>query len=138
MGTHSRWRQNFTDPRYPPMTKDYRLCRGENEYDIYIDEGGGTRLVCRWAGAELLSYFSVQNQILFTTQHVRADGIMIEEILTATKPGDPSTSGVVSFNPGTIQRFGFRRTGVCNEPTCKLTPAGQTSNHKLNGAQSGH
>ncbi len=121
--TCTTWRQHFIDSHYPPMTKDYRLCRGANVSDIYVDEGGGVKLLSRWAGEELLSYFSVAGQVLFTTQRIREDGAMIEEILTSSQPSEkPSLDGVESFMPGTVQRFGLRRTGECTE--CVLTPAG--------------
>ena len=126
--TCTTWRQNFTDPRYPPITKDYRFCRGKNDSDWYVDEGDGVRLLSRWAGDELLSFFAVGSQLLFTTQYIREDGAMIEEILTATQPtGEAPHGAVVSFEPGTVQRFGFRRTGDCS--ACILTPAAATTTH---------
>ncbi len=90
----------------PTQTKDYRLCRGAEATDLWVDEGGGVTLAARLLGDVLVSPFKYGNILLVASTRVEGDR-MIEEILSARDA--PATEGVVKLTATNLQRLDFRR-----------------------------
>ena len=105
-GACTVWRRDFTSSAHPPMTKDYKLCRGTTEGDLYIDEGNGVKLPSRLVGDTLLTPFKYGKLILLTSTRLRGD-VLEEEIVTVDDK--PAVEGPLPLQARGIQRITLRR-----------------------------
>jgi hypothetical protein len=104
--TCSTWRKTFAEDGVVRQVKDYKLCRGQGEQDLYVDEGDGTKLTTRWIGDVLVSPFKYDNILLITSTRLRGE-VLEEEILVVTDK--PAIQGVQPLLPRSIQRSEMRR-----------------------------
>ncbi|UJR18490.1 hypothetical protein I4U23_005396 [Adineta vaga] len=74
-------------------TKNYRLCRGRNADDLYIDEGSST-LAVQWINDMLVSSFKFSG--LFTISRLRMRGNILEEEILTTDDTPAIKNKVVS------------------------------------------
>jgi hypothetical protein len=89
------------------QTKDYKLCRGAEPGDLWVDEGDGVTLSARLLGDVLVSPFKYGTILLVASTRVDGDR-MVEEILSAKDA--PATEAVVKLTATNLQRLDFRRT----------------------------
>lgn len=114
-GECSRWRTIYEENGRRAGVKDYRLCRGPNPDDLYVDEGTvaegkDVRLAARWLGDTLVSAFEVRGLVLFTA--VRVQGTtMSEDIWVARRP-EASQDDVPSLPITSLQRLTLERTST--------------------------
>ena len=107
--TCTMWKTTYSENGQVVSIKDYRLCRGFGEGDLFIDEGNGVKLASRWIGDVLITPFRYDRLLLISM--TRLDGRALqEEILTV----DDSVSnvGIESLHSRSIQRLMFERSPV--------------------------
>jgi hypothetical protein len=104
--TCALWRTTYAEGGSVRQVKDYHLCRGAGADDVFIDEGGGTRLSARWIGDALITPFKVGDVLLVST--VRLRGVLLEEEIL-TVQDRPATPGVQPLVARSIQRLVLRR-----------------------------
>lgn len=83
-GECSLWKTIYSPVGEPSSIKDYRLCRGNGSDDLFIDEGDGLHLSCRWIEETqmLISPFKYANLLLIAVTRL-IDGLRLqEEIVT--------------------------------------------------------
>lgn len=100
------WRSTYSEGGVVKQTKDYKLCRGTGVNDLYIDEGGGTKVTANWIGDALVSPFKYDNVLLVSTMKLRGE-VLEQEILTVDDK--PATKGVQPMSAKGIQRIELRR-----------------------------
>lgn len=110
--TCSPWRKTFVEEgSSTPQVKDYQLCRGQGEQDLYVDEGGGVKLTTRWLGEVLVSPYKYDTLLFMTTTRLRGDVLEDELIMANDRPVVPG--GVQVMLPRLIQRTEFKRVIEC-------------------------
>jgi hypothetical protein len=103
------WRTTYAEGGTVRQVKDYRLCRGSNADDLYIDEGDGTRLAARWLGDVLVAPFKVGDALLVSS--IRLRGVFLEEEILSVQDR-PAVQGVQPLVPRGIQRLVLRRRPI--------------------------
>lgn len=86
--------------------KDYKLCRGTGADDLYIDEGGGTRLTGRIIGETFVVPFRSTGRLFVSSMRMRGE-VLEQEILTVDDK--PAADGVQPLTPRGTQRVELRR-----------------------------
>ena len=104
--TCSMWRTTYFPVGQSEAVKDYRLCRGTGEDDLFIDEGNNLTLACRWLAGTLVSPFKVNDLLLVALTRLTGDSLE-EEIYTINNPN--STQRIQSMKTRVIQRLSFQR-----------------------------
>lgn len=104
--TCTAWKTSYLERDTVRAVKDYRLCRGASEKDLYFDEGRDVHLASAWLGDVLVTPFKVDKLLLIASVRLRGT-TMEEEILTVDDL--PAASGIVRLNGRGIQRLTLER-----------------------------
>ena len=104
--TCSTWRTTYFPVGQNESVKDYRLCRGTGENDLFIDEGNNVTLACQWLANILISPFKFGDLLLVSLTRQEGDTLQ-DEIYTISNPA--STQRVQSMKTRGIQRLSFKR-----------------------------
>ena len=110
-GTCTTFSSSYFENAKQAGVKDYKLCRGTSETDLYIDEGDTPEgkdiiLPTRLFGDTLVSVFKYRNILLTVSTRV-VDGVMTEDIVST--PDVAATDDVVQMPSRSLQRLTFRR-----------------------------
>lgn len=103
--TCGQWKTTYSESGAVKSVKDYKICRGIGNDDLYIDEGG-VRLTARVIGDSLIVPFKSGNVLLVSTTRSRGETLE-QEILTVDDK--PATSGVQPMQAKGVQKIELRR-----------------------------
>jgi hypothetical protein len=108
-GSCATWRTTYFKDGQKDSVKDYRLCRSNDNDDLYIDEGNDVLLACQWLGDVLITPFTY-DATLFVVR-MRLTGPTLEDELLMIDP--PHSIGAIqSLKTRLIQRTVLERADV--------------------------
>ncbi|CAF2259818.1 unnamed protein product [Rotaria magnacalcarata] len=105
------WRTTYSQDEKILSIKDYRLCRGHGDDDVFIDEGNDIKLETRWIGDLLITPFKYDNLFLISITQLDEDILKEEIIMIDDKP---AINGVLSLHTRAIQRLEMKRLQSVN------------------------
>ena len=96
------WRTTYKEGGEVRQVKDYKLCRGTDPDDLFVDEGDDIKLTARWMGDVLVTPFKYDDTLIISTTRV-LDGVMWEEHVSMKD--QPAIEGIQTMKPGNVQRL---------------------------------
>lgn len=82
------WKKTFSQHETIQLIKDYRLCRGKNESDLYVDEGHGIKVSVQWIDHILITSFKYNGLLTISSMQIRHDLLEEQVIVTQDLPSD--------------------------------------------------
>lgn len=100
------WKTTYIENGKVMQVKDYKLCRGTEANQWFMDEGNNIRLAMKLLGDTFVCPFKYDKTLLITITRLRGDTIE-EDIYTAID--QPANGGVLPLESRGIQRLRFQR-----------------------------
>ena len=101
-GQCAPWKTTYREAGVVRGVKDYRICRGADAGELFVDEGNNVRLRATLLGDVLVSAFKAGSILLVTHLRVRGDTLE-EEIVTIADA--PATDSLVTLSARSVQRI---------------------------------
>ncbi len=113
-GQCAPWKTTYREAGVVRGVKDYRICRGADAGELFVDEGNNVRLRATLLGDVLVSAFKVGSILLVT--HLRVRGDTLEEEIVSIADA-PATDSLVTLSARSVQRIVAVRRRVDGTPS---------------------